>query len=81
MDLTIRPLTPDLWPAFEDLFGKHGASIVQAEPLALAQSSSVSCAQPPSGRQQAPSGAGQSAMLSRKFRLSAAPCGRRSIMR
>ncbi len=26
MDLTIRPLTPDLWPAFEDLFGKHGAS-------------------------------------------------------
>lgn len=26
MKLTIRPLTPDLWPAFEDLFGKHGAS-------------------------------------------------------
>jgi GNAT superfamily N-acetyltransferase len=24
--LTIRPLTPDLWPALEDLFGKHGAS-------------------------------------------------------
>jgi GNAT superfamily N-acetyltransferase len=23
--LTIRPLTPDLWPALEDLFGKHGA--------------------------------------------------------
>jgi GNAT superfamily N-acetyltransferase len=23
---TIRPLTPDLWPALEDLFGKHGAS-------------------------------------------------------
>jgi GNAT superfamily N-acetyltransferase len=26
MKLTIRPLTPDLWPAFEDLFGRHGAS-------------------------------------------------------
>jgi len=26
MQLTIRPLTPDLWPAFEDLFGKGGAS-------------------------------------------------------
>ena len=25
MNLTIRPLTPDLWPAFEDLFGKRGA--------------------------------------------------------
>jgi GNAT superfamily N-acetyltransferase len=25
MKLTIRPLTPDLWPALEDLFGKHGA--------------------------------------------------------
>jgi GNAT superfamily N-acetyltransferase len=24
--LTIRPLTPDLWPALEDLFGKWGAS-------------------------------------------------------
>jgi hypothetical protein len=24
--LTIRPLTPDLWPALEDLFGKPGAS-------------------------------------------------------
>jgi GNAT superfamily N-acetyltransferase len=24
--LTIRPLTPDLWPALEDLFGKSGAS-------------------------------------------------------
>ncbi len=23
--LTIRPLTPDLWPALEDLFGAHGA--------------------------------------------------------
>jgi GNAT superfamily N-acetyltransferase len=23
--LTIRPLTSDLWPAFEDLFGKNGA--------------------------------------------------------
>src|SRR5215471_10781664 len=23
--LTIRPLTPDLWPALEDLFGKAGA--------------------------------------------------------
>ncbi len=23
--LVIRPLTPDLWPALEDLFGKHGA--------------------------------------------------------
>jgi GNAT superfamily N-acetyltransferase len=26
MKLTVRPLTPDLWPAFVDLFGKHGAS-------------------------------------------------------
>jgi hypothetical protein len=25
MKLTIRPLTPDLWPAFVDLFGKSGA--------------------------------------------------------
>jgi GNAT superfamily N-acetyltransferase len=25
MSLTIRPLTPDLWPALEDLFGKSGA--------------------------------------------------------
>jgi GNAT superfamily N-acetyltransferase len=25
MKLTIRPLTPDLWPAFEDLFGENGA--------------------------------------------------------
>jgi GNAT superfamily N-acetyltransferase len=25
MKLTVRPLTPDLWPAFEDLFGKQGA--------------------------------------------------------
>ena len=25
MKLTIRPLTPDLWPALEDLFGKNGA--------------------------------------------------------
>jgi GNAT superfamily N-acetyltransferase len=25
MQLTIRPLTPELWPAFEDLFGKSGA--------------------------------------------------------
>jgi GNAT superfamily N-acetyltransferase len=25
MNLTIRPLTPDLWPALEDLFGKNGA--------------------------------------------------------
>ena len=24
MKLTIRPLTPDLWPALEDLFGKRG---------------------------------------------------------
>jgi len=24
MKLTIRPLTPDLWPALEDLFGKSG---------------------------------------------------------
>jgi GNAT superfamily N-acetyltransferase len=24
MDLSIRPLTPDLWPAFEDLFGDTG---------------------------------------------------------
>lgn len=26
LKLTIRPLTPDLWPALEDLFGKAGAS-------------------------------------------------------
>ena len=26
MKLIIRPLTPDLWPALEDLFGKDGAS-------------------------------------------------------
>jgi predicted GNAT family acetyltransferase len=26
MTLTVRPLTPDLWPALEDLFGKSGAS-------------------------------------------------------
>lgn len=26
MTLTIRPVTPDLWPALEDLFGKSGAS-------------------------------------------------------
>ncbi len=26
MKLTIRPLTPELWPALEDLFGKNGAS-------------------------------------------------------
>jgi hypothetical protein len=25
MQLTIRPLTPDLWPELEDLFGKNGA--------------------------------------------------------
>jgi GNAT superfamily N-acetyltransferase len=25
MNLTVRPLTPDLWPAFEDLFGRNGA--------------------------------------------------------
>jgi GNAT superfamily N-acetyltransferase len=25
MKLAIRPLTPDLWPAFEDLFGENGA--------------------------------------------------------
>ena len=25
MKLTARPLTPDLWPAFEDLFGANGA--------------------------------------------------------
>jgi GNAT superfamily N-acetyltransferase len=25
MQLAIRPLTPDLWPALEDLFGKKGA--------------------------------------------------------
>jgi GNAT superfamily N-acetyltransferase len=25
MNLKIRPLTPDIWPALEDLFGKHGA--------------------------------------------------------
>ncbi len=26
MKLVIRPVTPDLWPALEDLFGKNGAS-------------------------------------------------------
>jgi hypothetical protein len=25
MKFTIRPLTPDLWPALDDLFGKNGA--------------------------------------------------------
>ncbi|HLT00805.1 MAG TPA: GNAT family N-acetyltransferase, partial [Geminicoccaceae bacterium] len=25
MELTIRPLTPELWPALEDLFGSNGA--------------------------------------------------------
>jgi GNAT superfamily N-acetyltransferase len=25
MTLAVRPLTPDLWPALEDLFGKNGA--------------------------------------------------------
>ena len=25
MNLTVRPLTPDLWPALEDLFGENGA--------------------------------------------------------
>ena len=25
LPLTIHPLTPDLWPAFEDLFGNKGA--------------------------------------------------------
>ncbi len=25
MNISISPLTPDLWPAFEDLFGKQGA--------------------------------------------------------
>jgi hypothetical protein len=25
MKLAIRPLTPDLWPALEDLFGENGA--------------------------------------------------------
>ena len=25
MTLTVRPLTPDLWPALQDLFGEHGA--------------------------------------------------------
>jgi hypothetical protein len=25
MKLTTRPLTPDLWPAFEDPFGENGA--------------------------------------------------------
>jgi len=25
MKLTTHPLTPDLWPAFEDLFGENGA--------------------------------------------------------
>lgn len=26
MDVTVRRLTPDLWPAFEDLFGERGAA-------------------------------------------------------
>jgi len=26
MNLTIRPVTPDQWPALEDLFGENGAS-------------------------------------------------------
>src|SRR5262249_10490610 len=26
MKLTIRPLTPEVWPALEDLFGKRGAA-------------------------------------------------------
>jgi len=26
MSITVRPLTPGLWPALEDLFGEHGAS-------------------------------------------------------
>ena len=26
MDLTVRPLTPELWPALESLFGPAGAS-------------------------------------------------------
>ena len=26
MGFTIRPLTPELWPALEGLFGKHGTS-------------------------------------------------------
>jgi hypothetical protein len=25
MKFSVRPLTPDLWPALEDLFGKNGA--------------------------------------------------------
>jgi hypothetical protein len=25
MKLTVRPLTPNLWPTLEDLFGKKGA--------------------------------------------------------
>lgn len=25
MKLTVQPLTPDVWPAFVDLFGQHGA--------------------------------------------------------
>ena len=25
LSVTVRPLTPDLWPAFEDLFGPTGA--------------------------------------------------------
>ena len=25
MKIIVRPLTPDLWPAFEDLFGRNGA--------------------------------------------------------
>jgi len=25
MDISVAPLTPDLWPVFEDLFGKQGA--------------------------------------------------------
>jgi GNAT superfamily N-acetyltransferase len=27
LDLSIKPLTPDLWPALEDLFGEKGACI------------------------------------------------------
>ena len=26
MKLTTHPLTPDLWPVFEDLFGENGAA-------------------------------------------------------
>ena len=25
LKLTIRPLTPELWPALDDLFGENGA--------------------------------------------------------